>query len=148
MILARNAIDPFVYYDTAGSYYLFYKNETTKVIEYATGATLDSFTHVGTVNGSWPAEFEGLSITKLPNGTYRLYADHYTGGTQYFVNGQYQITNLGRASCSQYLSSPACSAGNGVALAAGGVPRKLGCLLSASAFHQIAVPAICGGLDS
>lgn len=46
-------------------------------------------------------------------------------GTQYFVNGQYQIQNLGRAACSQYLGAPACSAGNAVSIQTGGEPCNL-----------------------
>lgn len=81
---AVNCIDPSIVYDEdSGLYNLYYKHEDTKVLEYATSATAAGpYTRVGAVNGSWAAEYEGASISQLADGSWRIYADKYTGSNQ------------------------------------------------------------------
>ncbi len=79
-----NYIDTFLVW-AGGTYHAFAKNETTKYVEHATASSLGGpYTWVGT--GDWagwgPGE-EGPSVTRLDDGTWRMFLDNYTGGRYY-----------------------------------------------------------------
>jgi len=75
---SQNAIDPFLIY-YGGTYYLWYKNETTKYIEVASSSTLTgTYTRIKSGDwAGWGSGFEGVSVEFLPNGNVRVYAEHY-----------------------------------------------------------------------
>lgn len=74
-------LDPFIV-RIGSTYYLWYKNETTKYIEFATASSL-----LGpyTVDQSgdwagWGSDVEGASLTELDDGRWLMICDRYTAG--------------------------------------------------------------------
>ena len=65
---------------------MFTKNETTKYIEHATASSLNGpYTFNGTGNWSgWGSGEEGISVTHLDSGAWRIYMDNYSGGHYYY----------------------------------------------------------------
>ncbi len=84
-----NHIDTFVV-RSGGQYHAFTKNETTKYIEHATANALDGpYTFVGSGNWSgWGSTLEGPSVTRLDNGTYRIYMDGYSQKRYFYADSQ------------------------------------------------------------
>jgi hypothetical protein len=76
--MPSNCIDPFIL-KIGSTYYMFYKNETTKYVEYATAtAPGGPYTVIGSGNwASWGTGLEAPSVVQLTNGNYRVYMDQY-----------------------------------------------------------------------
>jgi hypothetical protein len=83
--LPANMIDPFVV-RKGGTYYLWYKNETTKYIEYASSASLTSgYSVIGSGDwAGWGNTLEGESLVQLDGSTWRIYLDRYTAQGIYY----------------------------------------------------------------
>jgi hypothetical protein len=85
--LPANTIDG-VWYKKPGdaNYYFWYKNETTKYIEYATSASITSG-YSTTGSGDWAGfgtQREGPSLVRIGDGYWRVYYDAYPGGGIYY----------------------------------------------------------------
>jgi hypothetical protein len=76
--LGFNHIDTFVV-KSGNTWHAFVKNETTKYIEHWTTTT--SLTAGWGKRGNlWSSGYEGPSLVRLDNGSYRMYVDKYTNG--------------------------------------------------------------------
>jgi hypothetical protein len=83
--LGPNYIDTFVV-KIGTTYHAFTKNETTKLIEYATASSLTgpyTFQKTGDWAG-WGSWVEGPALVELDNGAWRIYFDGYSTGTYYY----------------------------------------------------------------
>lgn len=81
--LGSNPLDPFVVKDNS-TYYMWYKDETTKYICVATSSSpTNGFTTIKTGNwtGTWGADLEAPSLARLPNGKWLILFDAYMDGT-------------------------------------------------------------------
>ena len=78
-----------------GKYYLFYKNENTKYIEYA--VSNDGVTNYSVrKNGDWALwgnNLEGVCILKKPGGGYRVYFDAYGKYKYYYSDSDENLEN-------------------------------------------------------
>lgn len=85
--IPANHIDTFVV-RTSDGYHAFAKNETTKYIEHATAKSLTGpWTFVGTGDwAKWGSQLEGPAVVRLPNGSWRLYADQYIAKRYYYAD--------------------------------------------------------------
>jgi hypothetical protein len=82
--LGANVIDAMMVKEGA-TYYLFFKNETTKYVELATSSNpTNGFTVVGSGNwAGWGAEVEGQTLSKRPDGRWVMLLDNYTQTLKY-----------------------------------------------------------------
>lgn len=80
-----NVIDPFVV-KKENTYYLWYKNEDTKHLEYASSSVLTSGYLVQESGdwAGWGSGFEGVCLILLPNGSWRIYFDDYLNSNYYY----------------------------------------------------------------
>lgn len=76
--LGTNHIDTFVV-KSGSTWHAFTKNETTKYIEHWTTAAnlTEGWVNRGTL---WSSGYEGPSLVRLDNGSWRIYVDKYTNG--------------------------------------------------------------------
>jgi hypothetical protein len=78
LLLSAQKIDPFLVKKT-GTYYLWYKDVTTNLIQYASSSTRTG-TYTPQTTGNWAgfaAVYEGECIVQLNTTTWRLYMDHW-----------------------------------------------------------------------
>jgi hypothetical protein len=76
--LGANHIDTYVV-KSGSTWHAFVKNETSKFIEHWT--TTSSLTSGWTNRGNlWTSGYEGPSLVRLDDGSYRIYVDKYTNG--------------------------------------------------------------------
>jgi hypothetical protein len=82
-----NHIDTFIV-RSGSTYHAFAKNETTKYIEHATAPSLNGpYTFVGTGNWSgWGSGLEGIALTQLDNGTWRIFMDAYSSRRYWYAD--------------------------------------------------------------
>lgn len=78
--LATNSIDAEVTFYN-GTYYMFYKNEDTAVIEASVSTTIEGpYTVVKTGDwAGWGTPREAPNVIRLPSGNWRMYMDNYSG---------------------------------------------------------------------
>ncbi|GAA2587806.1 hypothetical protein GCM10010435_77650 [Winogradskya consettensis] len=76
--LGTNHIDTFVV-KSGSTWHAFTKNETTKYIEHwtTTANLTEGWVNKGTL---WASGYEGPSLVRLDNGSWRIYVDKYTNG--------------------------------------------------------------------
>ena len=82
-----NHIDTYIV-RSGSTYHAFAKNETTKYIEHATAPSLNGpYTFVGTGNWSgWGSGLEGIAVTQLDNGTWRIFMDAYSSRRYWYAD--------------------------------------------------------------
>ena len=92
-----NHIDTFIV-RSGSTYHAFAKNETTKYIEHATAPSLNGpYTFVGTGNWSgWGSGLEGITVTQLDNGAWRIFMDAYSSGRYWYADSSNLNTWGGR----------------------------------------------------
>ena len=85
--IPANYIDSFLV-KSGSTYHNFLKNETTKYIEHATATSLNGpWTFVGRGNwAGWGSGLEGPAVTRLPNGSWRIYFDQYSAGRYFYAD--------------------------------------------------------------
>lgn len=99
--LGTNHIDTFVV-KSGSTWHAFTKNETTKYIEHwtTTANLTEGWVNRGTLFASG---YEGPSLVKLDNGSWRIYVDHYSAGDGIYTATSTDLntwTSLGKVGCS------------------------------------------------